>query len=645
VNNKSIVRSGLLALGAAGLALLAGCGSNPAAPIQAPTVPPVAPPSPSVTINPLPPLSIEPGGMVTIGAIVSNGSGSAGVNWTCLPLNLCGSFSPASTDSGSSTTYTAPSSDPAGGYVTIVATYVYQPSARATASTVISGAASIVVLKGQYALFLTSPTGKRGVTSVGGSITLDGTGNVEGGVVDIVSPTVLDLKDPILQTSSNGSPLTSGYSVDAAGRGRMRLITANGQILDFSLALTSPSHALVAEIDGNPGSGTLDLQQHPSAGFVASQITSAYSFTMTGTARTDPTIRVSVGGVFNAEGAGMLSGGQLDTNTGGMMSSSPLEGTFSAPDSNGRGTMQLSIGRSFIYYLISSKALRMLEADSVSLMGGSAYWQGTGIIFIANECVYEHSGWSTDGLTITAGEFYISEGDADITRGISDSNVGSSPAIPKTGVPVTGSAGGSDSQIGTLNIADAAGSSSFKLYAVDPSIDILDPNDLGFDSDHYGAGNALLLHTDGNINGTGVLFEVNQSLPAFRANHAIQLTNPIATSTPPDELDLAGVMIGDGSANFVNGLADYDRNESSNPSAVLDASVTGTFFQDVANPRHLSGSLTISTPITAGAYPFISASVNTFSVSYYRISVAEAIVMQTDSSASSWGHLSGQIFP
>jgi hypothetical protein len=646
MSTRNIVRSKLLALGVAGLALLAGCGRNPAAPIQAPTVPPVVPPSPSVTINPLPPLSIEPGGMVAIGAIVSNGSGSAGVNWTCLPLDLCGSFSPASTDSGASTTYTAPASVPAGGYVSIVASYVYQPSATATASTVISGTASTAVLKGQYALFLTSPTGERGVTSVGGSITLDGEGNIEGGVVDIISPGLLDLKDSILPTSSNTPPLTSGYAIDVRGRGTMRLRTANGQTLDFSLALTSPSHALLAEIDGNPGSGSLDLQQHPSAGFTASEVIGRYSFTMTGTVRTSPAKKVSLGGIFAADGIRALGDGQLDINDSGMMSSSAFDGTFSAPDPDGRGTIQFSTGASFIYYIISPKALRIFEAD-VNLMGGSAFPQGGSVIFIAGECVYQHSGWSAAGLTVAAGQFYVPEGDNDLAGGSSDSNTGGSPANPQINAVVSGSSGVSEPDgTGVLRLVDAAGSSTFKLYVVDKSVDILDPNSSTSHFNPGAAGNALLLHTDANINGTGLLFEtVDLGVASFQGSYAVQLTNSATTGSGISELDLVGATSGDGSAKFVDGLVDYDQNASFSPVAVLDAPLTGEFSPDPASSRRFTGSITIPTPSATGAYPFISPSAPTFSVSYYRISATKTFVMQTDSWANSSGYLFLQLFP
>jgi len=167
---------------------------------------------------------------------------------------------------------------------------------------------------------------------------------VTAGILDIVSAAVVDLQDQILPTGANPQPNTSSYMVDATGHGTMKIRTASGQQLAFSFALTSPGHALLTEIDGNPGSGTMDLQQHEAGGFAASQINNGFSFTMTGTAKADTATKVSYGGVFTADGVGSLDDGTLDINTAATISTSSFSGSFSAPDSNGRGILQLGGG-------------------------------------------------------------------------------------------------------------------------------------------------------------------------------------------------------------------------------------------------------------------------------------------------------------
>jgi hypothetical protein len=599
-------------------------------------------PASEVRFDVSPPPAIQRSQTVSVSASVSDDT--AGVTWSCSPAGTCGTFSPASTGNEVVTSYVAPSSAASGTSITIIATSVTDINKSASVSTLISGTDSDATLSGQYAFFLTSPTGNRGTASLLGSINLSGDGTVAGGVADIISPGVLDLQDQILPTSANAQPNTSSYTVDSTGHGTMKVRTASGQQLAFSFAVTSPAHAALTEIDGNPGSGTMDLQQHPTGGFTSSQVEGGFSFTMTGTAKANAATKVSYGGVFTADGVGNLSGGTLDINTAAIMTTSPFSGSFSAPDSNGRGTLQLGGGRSFTYYVISSKALRLFEADNLNLMGGSAYAQGGSVIFLGDNYFYQHSGWSSPGRTITAGEFFIVEAESDISAGISDSSASGSPATPKSAVNVSGFYDSLSDGTGSLTLVDAGGSSTFNLYVVDYNVNIFDPNasPTGFFS---GAGNALMLHTDVNVNGTGVVIRNTKlGFPPLLGNNALQLTNAITSSTPTSELDLVGVVLSDGLAHL-SGLVDYDQSDSSNPVAVLGASITGSFVEDTLNQGRATGSVTISTPSTAGAYPFISSAGPSFNVTYYRINSSQAFVLQTDASASSSGFLLQQLLP
>jgi hypothetical protein len=596
-------------------------------------------PASEVRFDVSPPLTIHPGETVSVSASVSHDA--AGVTWSCSPAEICGTFSPASTGNEVVTNYVAPSPAASGTPITFIATSVTDISKSASASTSILVAASDATLTGQYAFLLTAPTGNRGTASLLGSINLSGDGTVAGGVADIVSPGVLDLQDSILPTNANPQPNTSSYTVDSTGHGTINIRTASGQQLAFSIAVTSTAHALLTEIDGNPGSGSMDLQQHPTGGFVASEIEGGFSFTMTGTAKADAATKVSYGGVFAADGVGSLSGGTLDINTAATMTTSPFSGSFSAPDSNGRGTLQVGGGRSFVYYVISPKALRLFEADSLNLMAGSAYAQGGSVISFGDNYFYQHSGWSSSSRPTTAGEFLIAEDDNQIETGISDSSASGSPASPKSAVKVSGSYDSLPGGKGGLMLVDAGGSSTFNLYVVDRNINIFDPNasPAGFFS---GAGNALMLHTDANVNGTGVVIRNTElGFPPLLGSNGLQLTNVITSLTPPRELDLVGVVPSDGLAHL-SGLVDYDQSDPSNPAAVLGAPITGSWVADTFNQGRATGSVTIVTPSSTGVYPFIP---STFNVTYYRINSSQAFVLQTDASASSSGFIFQQLLP
>ena len=120
MSGNTIFRTALLALSIADLLLLSGCGGNAGGSSSGPPVESVV----SVSINPAPPISIRPGEEVPIAATVINGSSGVVVEWSCLPADVCGTFSPGSTSSNAPTTYTAPSLLLPGGYVTITATYL-----------------------------------------------------------------------------------------------------------------------------------------------------------------------------------------------------------------------------------------------------------------------------------------------------------------------------------------------------------------------------------------------------------------------------------------------------------------------------------------------------------------------------------------
>ena len=400
------------------------------------------------------------------------------------------------------TTYTAPAAAPTGGSVTIVATSVADPSKSASAAVFISGTASNTTLKGQYAFLIAAPTGNsadRGTTTFAGSVNVDGNGNILGGMEDIVSTTYRDQQDPILATSVDP---VSAYSVDATGHGTMTVHTQNGETLSFSFVLTSASHAVIIETGGNPGSGTLDLQ---SGIFATSQISGGYSFTVEGVDASPTAGKIAFGGIFSSDGQGNITGGTLDSNIGGMVTSQSFTGSISkAPDVNGRGQLTVvvlapALTRSFTFYMVSSKVLRMFEDDNEGLTGGSAYAQGAATAILSGKFVFEHSGWSSTGRAVAAGQL-TADGVSTISGGVSDANLGGAPpTAPTLAQPVSGTFALTKSLQGTLNLTDAAGNSTFNVYPVDPSLNSLDPNS------STSGGGALLLHTDANIIGTGRL--------------------------------------------------------------------------------------------------------------------------------------------
>jgi hypothetical protein len=111
--------------------MITGCGSGSSNPPDPPAV--------SVTLSPQPPSSTGTGSTISLTAVVGNDSANAGVKWTVsCGSSQCGSFSAASTASGTATKYTAPASAPNPATVAVTATSVTDSTKSASATITIS---------------------------------------------------------------------------------------------------------------------------------------------------------------------------------------------------------------------------------------------------------------------------------------------------------------------------------------------------------------------------------------------------------------------------------------------------------------------------------------------------------------------------
>ncbi len=170
------------------------------------------------------------------------------------------------------------------------------------------------------------------------------------------------------------------------------------------MVVTSTSHALIIEFDGTAtSSGTLDLQD--TTAFSASAISGNYSMAVTGLDVTNLSLGnagpAALGGVMTADGAGGFTNVTLDINDEGMITPGEptVFGATSGPDSFGRVVMN-DPNFQFVYYIVNAKALRLLEADTFFLTGGSAYTQGTSSLTVANlagNSVLAEAGSTTQG--------------------------------------------------------------------------------------------------------------------------------------------------------------------------------------------------------------------------------------------------------
>jgi hypothetical protein len=118
------------------LALLVGVGCGSSSSVT-------PPPALAISLGTAPPTSLAVNATATIAATVTNDSANGGVDWSCTPAATCGTFTPAHTASGATTTYKAPA---AAASVTIVAASTTTSSVTASAAVTITAPAITVTL-------------------------------------------------------------------------------------------------------------------------------------------------------------------------------------------------------------------------------------------------------------------------------------------------------------------------------------------------------------------------------------------------------------------------------------------------------------------------------------------------------------------
>jgi hypothetical protein len=444
-----------------------------------------------------------------LSATVTHDPKAQGVTWSCAPVGFCGTFTLAQTASGVPTMYTAPPVAPAGGSVTITATSVTKPTTISTATIMITGMATqnfTFYLTGESAFVPSDPNSPlppypyyslAGVVQIANTLSAGGVFAVTGGEQDYNDG------DSNTSPQPSGDMITGGGLVpNGDGTGTLTLITDNPNLgvsgtETFAVAFANPNHALITQFDGSAtSSGSMDLQTStalPSGSF---------SFVASGTSSDDSgAFPAAYGGVFTVV-SGALSG-TLDSNLGGAVTpGTPFTASLSTPDAFGRGSINDSTGiaTSINYYVVGPEVFRIVDMDSTTAdtAVGSAYGQGAVPAFTA----------ASIGESVFAVEnpftAYAAVGQFKTTGGTHFNGVGDlnelNNGIQLTAQAVHGTYTLASDGYGSMNFNPTYGDVSvFGIYAVDPTLNILDPNS------STDGGGALVAEMDENLVGTGLL--------------------------------------------------------------------------------------------------------------------------------------------
>jgi len=301
---------------------------------------------------------------------------------------------------------------------TVKATDSETPAATATANLSIAvnaasacGSGSESLLNGQYAFLLKgfrSPVGDPAL--VGGVITVDGTGHITAGAMD------MNLKAGV----QSNLPVGSGsYSIGSDQRGCMSITTPAGtqnyrfSVGNISSGVASTGHMIDFDTTGPFTTGLL-RKQNPAA-FSNAQISGSYAFggsSIQNAAVCNAGIcggEFAVTGVVTFDGSGGVTGGTEDVNQNGILDgnsalttwpvTSPININSVASSynisSNGRGTLTLALvgfsgAAHSVLYVVSATEAFFMSSDpqtTSSIFAGQAFQQSGG----------PHSGTSLSG--------------------------------------------------------------------------------------------------------------------------------------------------------------------------------------------------------------------------------------------------------
>jgi hypothetical protein len=238
-------------------------------------------------------------------------------------------------------------------------------------------------LSGQYA-FVTNgevfANGAAAPTPVArtGSFMADGSGNITGGVEDVVEPNAL----PNLAV-----PITGGsYTVNADGRGTLTLNVASGGVpssINFGIVLTSTSDGLLIDetstaAQASTGSGNFFKQDTTAFTNPVLPTTATYVFDFSGEdANMFP---ASFVGKFTA-GNGAITAGVEDVNDAFVLTGSAIipPGTLTLDPANtsfGRGTTVIA-GENYVFYIVDSTRIRFISTGGAMFTGDAVIQDNT----------------------------------------------------------------------------------------------------------------------------------------------------------------------------------------------------------------------------------------------------------------------------
>jgi hypothetical protein len=468
------------------------------------------------------------------------------------------------------------------------------------------GAFSNSSFNGTYVFSITGTDNAGAPISIAGSLSADGSGNVSGGTVDFNDAQAA----PILGTAITGGT----YNVGADGRATATLATSTpfGSSLVVDFVLSSTSHGLITEFDGNAsGSGTVDLQST----VTQAQLAGSYAFSLSGI---DPggNLPFATLGSFTLDSNGNITSGVEDFDDQGFayvafglsgtvvaqVTGAPYVATLTATNSSDVAVFGTLV---FDVYPVDATHLKFVEADTqngFTLLSGDAYTQtGASIPTTATTYVFTMGGGVTNSGPITVGGVLPIDGQGNIAGGAVDENI--SGTTTTTPLSFGGTYGPNGSTVG--------GRMLFSLTGFQVAGDFI----------VYPTANAGLLMIEMDGGGSGFLLgsALPQTSTTFAASQGYGM-NLTGVNTNSEEDDIAEFTT---TSTGFSGIVDFNDEGATTP----NQSLTGTYTAD--------------TP-PSGRYDFLS---NGFNGELYAVDSSTALFVELDSNQVGIGTIQLQSAP
>jgi hypothetical protein len=645
-------KSILLLIALTTIAALVGCSSSSTQPL-------------TLTLNTVP-TSLQVNSQTALVASVDNDKANGGVVWSCTTTpsgSPCGSFSPATTASGASTTYSAPNflfpvtTPPT--TITITATSATNSAISQSSPPITITAATIA--DGNYVFSVTGFDYNDGSPfTVSGVITVAG-GAITGGEQDFVDDT-FQLQDNINPTGSSIKPgadgnlsitivtcLVGDCSQPDTQVGVVGTETFTGSVFP-PLAGTAAGKAAIAEFDASAtGSGWLETQSTPIA--TATPGPGSYAFVIG-----NPDFALAIGGIVNIDDLPATAGGPATVGTisgAGSVFDADFEGevipkgTFAAssvskPDSFGRVTFTMNspdLPDSVVLagYFVSSSKIQLVETmdNFEGVLAGIAYAQsvpttngvkGFVLANAQNTYVIGMQGADPNFLLQSAEQLTIAA-DGSVTGFLDFNDFSGAQTVspdPVAAAAATVDLTGRVSIPAVDTTGDDAASYNIQLY--------LDGN-----------GHALAITLDPEDSQFGIGFQQSgaSSIAAtsFSGPYAMGVTGWDADED--GELDSVGPVVADGSSTFA-GFSDVNWLNYSTPLplTVSDNTVSGTFAASAASGI-FTGSVTGIDMLNCTAFSGVGApGCTTDTFNFYVIDAfGESIAIETDTNQVTFGYV------